>query len=1246
MSFVHLKATTEFSISKSINIIPNVIKKAQSDSMGAVAITDSNGLFGAVAFYKEARKKGLKPIIGLDASIQQEDGNAYSLTLLAKNQNGYKKLIELNSRAYVENRSSEFVAAKEEWLADLEDVIVLSGGKDGLIGQFILKGDIDGAKEVAQQMKDFFGSDFYVELQRDGSDEEAKYMDGAIAICSELSIPPVATHPNYFTERDDFLSHEARYCIASKQSLYDIKRTKPFNKEMYFKTQSEMEELFADIPEALDNTVAIARKCNVELSLDEPKLPIFPTPDGSPIDDYFEQIAKTGLAERLAEDFPETSERDAKREPYEKRLNWEIDTIKKMGFPGYFLIVSDFITWAKEHDIPVGPGRGSGAGSLVAYSMKITDIDPLRYNLLFERFLNPERVSMPDFDIDFCQTRRGEVYDYVRQKYGNEAVCQIGTFGTMAAKAVIRDVGRTLEYPIDFVDTLAKLVNISPANPITLKQFIFGDDDAGVSPDEKMLSRYNDEPDVRKLIDIALRIEGVTRQLGTHAAGVVIAPTVLTDFTPLYTADENSTPATQFNMKDVESSGLVKFDFLGLRNLTIIKDAVDLINERKVLSGEPAFELRKIPIDDNEVYQKIYSNGNTIGIFQFEGSGMTAVIQKAQPSKIEDLIAINALYRPGPMDIIPDWLTSKSLPEEQRQYPDPRLKDVLSETYGYMIYQEQVMQCAQIIAGYSLGGADLLRRAMGKKKPEEMAKQRSVFIEGAGKNGMDAEKASHLFDLIEKFSGYGFNKSHAAAYSYLSYQTAYLKCHHAAEFFSATLNSYVEHLNTDKIAVMVDDAKRNGLSILPIDVNKSEYKFAIEDDKAIRYGFGALKGAGEKAALSIIQERDKNGEFVDFYDFLERCGGGSVNKRIIEALIKGGAFDSLNSNRAQLFESVAEGLSYVVKYRKQKSKTVSVLGDALYDDFRNENNNDSASLDDPEATAKKRPKKPKKNSNAKAIDRPNAPTVEQWDELSKLKNEKSVLGYFFSSNPYATVYSKQLGGLESAIKLNELQNHYYNGNQEAFVGCLIEDVKWWKSKKGAFVNISDGTTTVEVRMFSDFLNENKEWLKPDAFASLKIKLSAPSGFGRDSSPSAFAEGDEYAAVEEEESLSISVQQGFSLEQTMNLTVAKTFVGAEDSEESLDKFKNICQNHQPARKEDGILAILCVPNDENGRRNVKKSEFHVKPSSKLFSELSDAFGEEWVKHSFKKNIDNISFPVLPSSKKSGRYANNKKPAFSN
>lgn len=1239
MEFVHLKAQTEYSITQGSNRIDELVGKVAQNNMGAIGIADKNGLFGAVNFYSEARKKGLKPIIGVDTTIMQEDGNTYQLTLIAKNDNGYKNLIKLNSRGYTENRSESSVALKEEWLAELEDIIVLSGAKHGLIGQSILKDDFEKAQLVAQQMKQVFGDDFYIELQRDGTKEEDKYMEGAVQLCSELNIAPVATHPALFSNPDDFVAHEARYCIAHKEPLFSMKRQRPFNKEMYVKTKEEMTELFSDLPEALENSVAIAKKCNVKIDLGNEKLPQFTTPNGESIEQYFADYAKNGLEERLIENFPDVEEREAKRKEYEDRLNWEIETITKMKFPGYFLIVADFINWAKEQDIPVGPGRGSGAGSLVAYAMKITDLDPLPYNLYFERFLNPERVSMPDFDIDFCQERREEVIDYVRQKYGENAVCQIGTFGTMAARSVVKDVGRTLGYHYEFFDGITKMINIKPNNPMTLKQYIFGDEEKGIMPDEALLEKYNNEMDVKKLIDIALKLEGLTRQIGKGAAGVVISPTLLTDFTPLYTTEPNGIAQTQFDKNDVEKAGLVKFDFLGLTNLTIIKEAVDLINKHAKARNESEFLLNKIPLNDEHVYKNTFWNGNTVGVFQFESKGMTSTLQKAKPEILEDLMAVTAIYRPGPMEIINNWFEARAIPEEQRTYPHELLRETLKETAGFMIYQEQVMKCAQVVANYTLGGADMLRRAMGKKKPEEMAKERTKFVNGAAENNIDADKANEIFNLMEKFAGYGFNKSHAAAYAYISYQTAYLKTYYPQEFYTANLNAQKD--DTDKLAILIGDAKKNKLEILAPNINSSFKDFSITENGEIRYGLEALKGVGEKVVDAIVYERENNGPFLDFYDFLERVGKrtvkgaykGAFNKRVIEALINSGSLDCLNENRAQLKESLPEALDYMKKYKERTTEEVSVLGDSLFDE------------DDAPVVVK-----PKKKRERAPLVRPVLHEVEEWNELDRAKNEKKVLGFFFTSNPFETYYSKHLDGFQTALSLaklnsfqpedetqyvsqiesvDEVEIHKDDIPSEAFVGGIIEDIYWWKNKKGATVTISDGTSTSSVLMWSDFLIENKEWVKNDAFIAIRLKIQK-----------------KYDQVEDKEVLNFSMLQAFNFEQTKKLTTNKIFVGCENNPDLLNTFDKICNDYVSMQEDNDPVIVLCVDDPKTGRKTKQVKKLFVKPEPKLLEDLIKTFGDPWVKVLYKKNVDNLVFPALP--KKKGNNNNNKnfKKAFSN
>lgn len=1222
MKFVNLRAETEFSITQGITRVNDLVNKAAKDEQWAVTLTDRNGLFGAIQFYETAQKKGIKPIIGIDVTIEQENGNTYQLVLLAKNKEGYKSITELASRAYTQNSkiiqddliediventpnndeqngdkvdsigNPNLAAIKEEWLDQLHDVVILSGGKEGLIGQLILQGEIEEATNVASQMKEVFGEDFYLEFQRDGTDTETTYMEGIVSVAESTGISPVATHPNYFLNSDDFIYHETRSCIGKKELLYDTQRARVFNKDMYFKTQDEMVELFSDLPLALENTIKVAQKCNLKLDLNKPQLPNFPIPEGTNVNDYFAIEARKGLENRLLVDYPNPIERDAHRKEYEDRLEREISIIQNMGFPGYFLIVSDFINWSKEQDIPVGPGRGSGAGSLVAYAMNITDLDPIPYGLLFERFLNPDRVSMPDFDIDFCQERREEVIDYVRRKYGNDAVSQIGTFGTMAARNVLRGVGRTLNMHLDFINDVVKLVTIpaAQAHDISLKDFIFGNgleegEKGAILPDQKFNERYEDELQVRQLVDIAVELEGVTAQVGTHAAGVVIAPGKITDFAPLYVLNKNSAPATQFDKDDVEKAGLVKFDFLGLRNLTIIHEAVKLVEKNHNVK----VDFKKVDLNDMDVYNNIFTKGNTVGIFQFEGSGMTAVLKKANPSSLMDLTAINALYRPGPMEIIPQWLQSKALPPEKRQYEHELLKPILKETYGFMIYQEQVMQCAQVIAGYSLGQADILRRAMGKKKPEEMKKQQANFLEGAAKNGIQAETAEKLFNLIDKFSGYGFNKSHAAAYSYLAYQTAYLKTYYPEEFFTANLNSNVLKLDTEKIAVLNEDAAKNKIKILSPDINKSEWNFSIESDGEIRYGLAAMKGVGNDAARKISKEREQNGDYKDFYDFIERTvTNGYVNKRTIEALVKAGAFDNLYSieERSTLFASIPEALDYIKAYKKKTLANKSKLGNAL-----------NGLL----AT----PKKTRKAKEEKELIRPELVSTQPWSDQESLVLEKSSIGYFFSKNPYK-IYMNSFDVAKSPIitPITEIEEAYKRGEKEIFITCLVDDIKLWRSKKGGFIRITDGATSFEVSAFADFLTESKEWFKEDSFAGLKVRLQ-PSDEG---------------------GIRASIMQGFTFEDTKKLLAGTIFIGCKDEPEIREKIQEVLQKHKTNSTNRKYYATAKVILQKDGGF-VSGGDVNVNTTPELFSELEAIIEPKLFKIRSKQYLEDVNFPYV-------------------
>ncbi len=1229
MTFVNLKNTTEFSITESINKVDELVGKAVASGMPALAIADKNGLFGAIKFYKAAKSAGIKPILGINASIESssltDENNKpliYNLTLLAKNQNGYKKLIELNTRAYVENRgegSDNSANMKEEWLSELIDsdesnIVILSGGQTGLIGQLIAKGDIDMAYDAASEMGDAFGDDFYIELERNGSDFETEYMEHAVAMCSKFNLQPVAVHQNFFINKEDFLAHETRYCVSSKEILYDINRPKRFNKEMYFKTPEEVAELFSDLPVAVENTEIIARKCNIDLKLDEPELPVFPTPNGMSVNEYFRHVAREGLEQRMLTNYPNSKERAEKMPEYSKRLEWELDIIEGMKFPGYFLIVYDFINYAKSKDIPVGPGRGSGAGSLVAYSMKITDLDPLPYNLLFERFLNPERVSMPDFDIDFCQARRGEVYEYVRHKYGESAVSQIGTFGTMAAKAAIRDVGRALGHNYNYIDNIAKNINIAPNKPIDLGTYIFGNEKKEIPPNEVLLNLYNTDREVKKLIDISLRLEGTTKQVGTHAAGVVIAPTLISDYAPMYTPEKYASPSTQFDKYDVETAGLVKFDFLGLRNLTIIKEAVDLANKKiNILAqreGIPAnrLDIDRIDIRDESVYQDIYAKGNTGSIFQFEGKGMTRVLMKANPTCLEDLIAINALYRPGPMDIIPAWLEAKNQPEEERPYPHPKLREVLKETYSFMIYQEQVMQAARIMAGYSLGGADMLRRAMGKKDVKKMAEERAKFIDGCAEHsGVEAEKAGELFDLIEKFAGYGFNKSHAAAYSYLSYQTAYLKQYYKTEFFTATLNSYTEPLDHERIFTILEDMKKNKVKILPPDINSSFPKFSIEADGVVRFGFNAIKSTTTSVIEKLVEEREKNGPYVSFIDVFER-NKSSLNKPTALALIRSGAFDCFDTNRAKLVASRDSFLDYTKKLKKKEDNEsdIGVLGDLT----------DLLGID-PAPVKKKRKTKPVEIIVPELIDTP------EWDQLTKANAEKTAFGYYLTINPYRTHYLKLLGGFEASTPLAEVKNQFVDeGVQYFLVGGLIEEIFQFKGKNMGRIKLNDGSSSFDITIFENDWIANKQNLKTNRFLSMKMRLQ-----------------ERMNSASGELEISATAMSVHTFEDIYSRTINNLFVGIEYDDSLIEKFNELCGKYAGSIEDQDPVAILCVPNEENGRKNKKHSKYYLKVSDAIIKEFKENFGDNNVIPTFKKELDNIVFPVINKGNGNKKFNNN-------
>ncbi|MFL9871178.1 DNA polymerase III subunit alpha [Paraburkholderia megapolitana] len=1031
--FVHLRVHSEFSIADGIVRLDDIVAAAAKDGQGALALTDLGNAFGLVRFYQEARGKGVKPIAGCDVWITNPDDRdkPSRLLLLVKNQRGYLNLCELLTKAWLTNQYRGRAEVEAGWLESGmgEGLLALSGAQYGDVGLAFAAGNTEAAKRNAQHWAKVFAGGFYIELQRCGQPGSEAYVQQAVALAVALKLPVVATHPLQYMTSDDFTAHEARVCISEGDMLANPRRQRRFTTEQYFRSQDDMTALFADLPSALANTVEIAKRCNLTLELGKPKLPLFPTPDGMSLDDYLVQLSKDGLETRLQQLFPDAAEREQKRDTYYKRLDFECGTIIKMGFPGYFLIVADFINWAKNNGVPVGPGRGSGAGSLVAYALGVTDLDPLRYNLLFERFLNPERVSMPDFDIDFCQHGRDRVIQYVKEKYGADAVSQIATFGTMAAKAAVRDVGRVLDLGYNFTDGIAKLIPFKPGKHVTI---------ADAMKEEPLLQeRFDNEDEVRQLLELAQRVEGITRNVGMHAGGVLIAPGKLTDFCPLYTQGDEGGVVSQYDKDDVEAVGLVKFDFLGLTTLTILDWAERYI--RRLDPSKADWSLAQVPLDDPASFS-ILKKANTVAVFQLESRGMQGMLKDAQPDRFEDIIALVALYRPGPMDLIPSFCARKH-GREVVDYPDPRVETVLKETYGIMVYQEQVMQMAQIIGGYSLGGADLLRRAMGKKKPEEMAKHRELFREGAATNGLTGEKADEIFDLMEKFAGYGFNKSHAAAYALLAYHTAWLKAHHPAEFMAANMSLAMD--DTDKVKILFEDCRTNGMAVLPPDINQSAYRFEPvaepggKRSKTIRYGLGAVKGSGQSAIEEILRARE-DGPFIDLFDFCNRIDRRIVNRRTVEALIRAGAFDTLHDNRAQLIASV----SLAMEAADQASANAMQAG--LFD------MGDAPS------------------QGHELIDEP------AWPEKRKLQEEKGALGFYLSGHLF-DAYREEVRRFVR-LKLSELKE-----GREKLVAGVIASLRTQMTQRGKMLIalLDDGTGQCEVTVFNEQFEANKQLFKED-----------------------------------------------------------------------------------------------------------------------------------------------------------------------
>ncbi|HEX7026245.1 MAG TPA: DNA polymerase III subunit alpha, partial [Gammaproteobacteria bacterium] len=1031
--FVHLGLHTEYSLVDSVVRIKPLMKAVKQTGMPAVALTDQSNLFALVKFYKAALAVGVKPIIGVDAWLHEDGQNAPSrLRLLCQNETGYRNLTELVSRGYQhgQRNANGQPLLERDWVASCaEGLIALSGGVRGDIGRALIGQKSADAEAMLDFWTNIFPERFYLELQRTGREHEESYIALALELAASKRVPVVATNDVCFIEREDFEAHEVRVCIHSGRTLDDPRRPRLYSEQQYLRSPEEMRELFADIPEALENTLEISRRCNLQLQFGKSYLPDFPVPAGETIETYFIAQAKHGLSGRLQALQAGGAWPAEKVTDYERRLETEIKVIVDMGFAGYFLIVADFIRWAKDNDVPVGPGRGSGAGSLVAYALGITDLDPIEYGLLFERFLNPERVSLPDFDVDFCMDGRDRVIDYVADTYGRDKVSQIITYGSMAAKAVVRDVGRVLGHPYGFVDNIAKLIPFEIGMTLSKAK----------EDSQELREAYEKDEEVGALLDMAEKLEGLARNAGKHAGGVVIAPSGLTDFTPLYCEPDGQGLVTQLDKDDIETIGLVKFDFLGLRTLTIIDHTVKAINRRLNAKSGEGIDIARIPLDDAQTYDLLKAQATT-AVFQLESRGMKDLIKRLQPDSFDEIVALVALFRPGPLQsgMVDDFIDRKH-GRQPIHYPHPALEPILKSTYGVILYQEQVMQIAQVLAGYTLGGADLLRRAMGKKKPEEMAKQREIFTEGAVNNGVEREIATYIFDLMEKFAGYGFNKSHSAAYALLSYQTAWLKAHYPAEFMASVLSADMD--NTDKVVRLIDECNELKLKVIPPDVNISSYAFSVDRDSNIVYGLGAIKGLGASAIESIERERLENGAFKDLFDFCRRVDTHKLNKRAQEALIRAGALDSLRHNRATLMANLPAAMKLAEQDQHNRSVgQVDIFGAALAEPM----------------------------VEVDVVHKP------EWDEDQRLSGEKETLGLYLTGHPInryreelLQITGKRIAdhidSLESKKTVGQSFGRFANELDVVLAGLVIGlRAKNTRNGKMAFLVLDDRSARVDI----------------------------------------------------------------------------------------------------------------------------------------------------------------------------------------
>ena len=1062
MLFPHLHLHTEFSLTDGLIRIKPLFKCLKERGVTAVALTDQGNLFAAIKFYKAAVNAGIKPILGADVWVQGGAEEATRLTILAQNHAGYLNLSRLLSRGYREGQTRGIPMLQMAWLLEANEGLIVLAGMYSELGQLLLAHSEAQAKKVALELDQYFTDRWYIELTRCHRAQENEYGQLALAFAADHNAPVMASNDVRFAEESDFEAHEARTCIAGGWVVSDTRRPKNYSSDQYIKSPQEMVDLFKDVPQAIENSIEIAKRCTVQLQLGKAFLPDFPIPDGLTEAQYFRQVAEQGLRERVG-DIAEHNQQ------YWQRLETELNVIIDMGFPGYFLIVADFILWAKNHQIPVGPGRGSGAGSLVAWALKITDLDPLPYDLLFERFLNPERVSMPDFDIDFCMEGRDRVIEYVAEKYGREAVSQIATHGTMAAKAVVRDVGRTLGHPYGFVDRIAKLVPFELG--ITLEKALL--------QEPELKSAYDTDDEVKTLIDLALQLEGLTRSVGKHAGGVVIAPTTLTDFSPTYCEEGSDTLVAQFDKDDVEAAGLVKFDFLGLRTLTIIDWALQTLAARGT-----QLAIMDIPLTDRATFD-LLKRCETTAVFQLESRGMKDLVRRLQPDTFEDIIALVALFRPGPLEsgMVDDFINRKH-GRAAVAYPFKELETVLKPTYGVIVYQEQVMQISQTIGNYTLGGADLLRRAMGKKKPEEMAEQRTLFLKGAESLQFDTNKAGALFDLMEKFAGYGFNKSHSAAYALLSYQTAYLKAHYPAAFMAAVLSSDMD--KTEKVVTFIEECRQMKLVMAAPGINRSQYRFTVDGDRSIVYGLGAVKGVGENAVEIIVSERHRNGLFTDLFDFCERIDLSKCNRRVLETLIRSGSLDDLMPERLAQNDDL---LSIAARCQHRANMMLNLPAAILAAEQRGRDKasgqEDLFGAFDSTDTA---------SSGAMTAILDIAPT---WSEAVLLEAEKETLGLFLTAHPidrYLTEIRSFCSHSLAAIAEMEAPLRRYSKADapQVCVAGLVTGVRSKANQRGQkmiFVTLDDRSARMEIRLFAEVAEQQAHIIQEDQVLIIKGGLS-------------------------------------------------------------------------------------------------------------------------------------------------------------